>query len=179
MDKIVIINGSCNPKSRTHLLAQKISLFFEGKFIVKYFDLRYVDVPRCGNILSDDEKIFVESINNEVELANGVIICTPIYGQHMTGILKDFLDHLYSLKGKPVLCCEMLGTDKSCLAIQNVTNYLLFGHNTFVFPKFLMINESDFNDEAQLSLKTEARLQKLLSNFAVFVKKISSERIDL
>ena len=69
--------------------------------------------------------------------------------------------------------------DKSCLAIQNITNYLLFGHNTFVFPKFLMVNESDFNDESQLSPKTKARLQKLLSNFTVFVKKISSERIDL
>ncbi|MBN1175745.1 NAD(P)H-dependent oxidoreductase [Candidatus Woesearchaeota archaeon] len=164
---ILIINGSANPNSKTDILCNYLAKQLSS---CEYLDLRLIDVPRCGSKLSSLETNVVKDFNDKIKSASGVIICTPIYGQFFSGLIKDFFDLVSTLKLKPVLLCETLATEKSSLAIQNISNYFLFGHGAFVFPKFLMVQDVLISDSANFDEPLEKRIKNTLSLFETFVK---------
>jgi len=176
---ITIISGSCNPDSSTNILTSIISKRLEKRYKIDTMDLRFLELPRCGVKLDNTEQKLIKELNGRVAKSSAVIICSPIYGQHMTGVLKDLLDFLYVLKGKPVLFCEKLATELSFLAAQNIYNYLIFAHYAFVFPRFLMVNDKDFATPSKLKPQIEERLIKLLEGFEIFTRQINAGKINL
>lgn len=147
MKRIVILSCSLRNESITLKLSRQLKEILQKKYRDNYkftlMNLKELTIPRCDGRAVKDYGGDMKKINGEFEKSDGVIICYPVYGQSFTGILKDVLDCTDRLYGKPAFLVQVLATERSFLALENLSNYLLFGHNMLIFPKFLVFNEKD------------------------------------
>ena len=113
MQKILILNGSIRKKS-TYFLLKKIQKEFDN-YSVEFININDYNIKPCIGCekcilngtcnLKDDTKIILDKM---VE-SDGIIIGTPVYLRHLSGLVKVLLDrgcswyHRSPLVGKPII----------------------------------------------------------------------------
>ncbi len=93
MPKIILIQGSLNPKSKTAVILDEVTNILKEKNI-KYetIDLRKLNMQFCDG---RDLKNYNEDLQKAYKLmeeANGYVIGMPVYCYSVSGVLKNFLD---------------------------------------------------------------------------------------
>lgn len=177
MAKILFISSSLRRESLGRQVSQQMldwALINFPQFEFSLLDLAFVDVPRCQGVCVD-EAVASSSLDKCLREAAGLIVTFPVYGQSFPGVLKDLLDNTH-LPGKPIFLIETLETTRSFLAFENLTNYLIFGHNSLVFPKFLAFSKEDMISK-QMSEKMLARSSTTLTNFIKLVELLKDNPI--
>lgn len=96
--KILIIHGQSHKGSTynvAHMLAEKLGGEIEDIFLSR--DLNKFCLG-CGNCFTDENlcphREEVESIINKMDKVDIIILASPVYVLHLTGSMKNFLDHL-------------------------------------------------------------------------------------
>ncbi|MDP2637681.1 MAG: NAD(P)H-dependent oxidoreductase [Candidatus Levybacteria bacterium] len=180
LSKIVTITSSLRQGSKTKLLSKivhnHINKTYKNKYKSYHLDLAEKDIPRCDGKSISEYKGSVPQINKLFSQASGVIICFPVYGQSFPSVLKDLLDCTNTLYGKPVLLIEVLATNRSFLALQSLSNYLIFGHNTLIFPKFISFKDTEvFHDK--LGQPLQVRVEKTIFDFIKMIDSLNTTSV--
>ena len=93
MPKLILIQGSLNPNSKTALILDETAKVLEEKNInYETIDLRKLKLEFCDG---RDLKNYNEDLQKAyklIESASGYIIGMPVYCYSVSGVLKNFLD---------------------------------------------------------------------------------------
>ena len=115
---IVLLAGSPSAQSRStrllHHIGDRLSLFGLAPSTLSVRDL-----PAEALLHADFGNPAVQAAQQQIKLADAVVVATPIYQAAYSGILKAFLDLLpqNSLAGKPVLPLAVGGSQSHMLAL--------------------------------------------------------------
>lgn len=95
MSKIILVQSSLNPNSRTAIVVQKAGdLLNEMNYEIEIIDLRDYEIPFCdGRPLSEYGGDTLE-IHEKLKTGDAFIIGFPVYMYSFSGVLKNFLDIL-------------------------------------------------------------------------------------
>ena len=93
MSKLVLIQGSLNPDSKTSIILEEtVKVLNKKKIKNEVIDLRKLKLEFCDG---RDLKEYNEDLRNaykQMENANGYVIAMPVYCYSVPGPLKNFLD---------------------------------------------------------------------------------------
>jgi FMN reductase len=83
-----------------------------------------------------------------VASADAVVLCTPVYRGSLTGVLKNFLDHLpvEALQGTPTAIVAMGATDHHYLGADRHLRDILTFFGALVGPTSVYLTSADFTD---------------------------------
>ena len=93
MSKIILIQGSLNPDSKTALILDEVAKVLKEKNI-KYetIDLRKITMQFCDGRDRNQYNEDLQKAYKLMEEANGYVIGMPVYCYSVSGVLKNFLD---------------------------------------------------------------------------------------
>ena len=93
MSKLILIQGSLNPNSKTSIILDEVAKILKEKNIdYETIDLRKLKLEFCDG---RDLKEYNQDLQNAyklIESAGGYIIGMPVYCYSVSGVLKNFLD---------------------------------------------------------------------------------------
>lgn len=142
--KLLAISGSLRQQSsNTTLMKAVIGLAPTNMKFTIYGGLG--DLPHFNPDLdADDGPVTVRELRTQLQKADGVLICTPEYGNGVPGVLKNALDWLVStteLMNKPTAVISAsptpMGGDKahaSLLLTLNMINAAIVEKGTLIIP---------------------------------------------
>ncbi|GGG60913.1 NADPH-dependent FMN reductase [Paenibacillus radicis (ex Gao et al. 2016)] len=169
---IIAISGSLRQKSsNTALMNAIIGLAPDSMKYTIYNGLG--DLPHFNPDLDTDEgPESVLYLRNQLEAADGVLICTPEYGNGVPGVLKNALDWLVSstvMMNKPAAVISAsptpMGGDKahaSLLLTLNMINTNVVEGGKLIIPHInLKLNQEGAITNAELEQELKAVLKAL------------------
>ena len=93
MSKLILIQGSLNPNSKTSIILDEvISILKDKKINYELIDLRKLKLQFCDG--RDLEK-YNEDLQNAYKImkkSSGYVVGMPVYCYSVSGVLKNFLD---------------------------------------------------------------------------------------
>ena len=165
MRKILIIQGSLNPQSKTAIVvreAEKILNSLDGVdcqvLDLKSFDMQFCDGRKLTDYNRDTQKAF-EMVNE----ADGFIIGMPVYCYSVSGPLKNLID-ITSLamekKVAGILCTT--GSSMSFLASSELAKILAYESNVLSVQPVVCTSYEDFEDGKLKSRKVKEKLKNMI-----------------
>lgn len=118
MASFLLIGGSPSRPSRTAALLDDVTALIEGAGDTAT-RLELADLPPAALLHADTTDPAVQSAIAEVDLADALVIATPVYKASFSGLLKTFLDLLpqKAFEGKSILPLATGGTIAHLLSI--------------------------------------------------------------
>ena len=93
MSKLVLIQGSLNPNSKTALILDEVANVLKEKNInYEIIDLRKLNLEFCDGRDLKEYNQDLQNVYKQIESANGYVIGMPVYCYSVSGVLKNFLD---------------------------------------------------------------------------------------
>ena len=93
MSKIILIQGSLNPNSKTSvILDETVSVLKEKSINHEVIDLRKLKLEFCDGRKLEGYNQDLQNTYKLIEVADAYIIGTPVYCYSVPGPLKNFLD---------------------------------------------------------------------------------------
>ena len=165
--KLLAISGSLRAESlNTKLVREAVRLF--GPAQVSYADLR---LPLYDGDLEDEHGFpqAVQTLHDQMQAADGIIISTPEYNKNLPGVLKNALDWVSRIKpmpmgGKPLaIMSAAAGREGGARAQFSLRHCLVpFRPRVLSGPEMMLAGASkEFDDDGQL---TSDIYTKTLSN---------------
>jgi len=161
MSKIFILSAGTSPNSYNNQLAKHLSNYLETKGLDSIlFDNLYSDIP----FLLDDHEVVPEKIlemRKSLELADKIIIFSPVYNGGFLAHLKNTLDWLslayddnrysYLFREKKVaVVTTVKGAGGNAQKAFEILSMQLSNYNLLVFEKFHLITNSDHQNEKSI-----------------------------
>ena len=166
MGKILIIQGSLNPKSKTAIVtreAEKILDGFDGiefqTLDLRSFNMEFCDGRKLQEYNSDTQKAY-----EIVDKAGGLIIGMPVYCYSVSGPLKNFIDITSSAmeeKAAGIICTA--GSSMSYLASADLAKILAYESHVLSIQPVVCSSYQDFNDSRLESQKVREKLNKMIN----------------
>ncbi len=173
MSKILIIQGSLNPKSKTAIVAKVAEKILQGldnidceTLDLRSFDMQFCDGRKLQDYNSDMQKAF-----KMVDGADGMIIGMPVYCYSVSGPLKNFIDIIASaMENKPagILCTA--GSSMSYLASSDLTKILAYESHVLSVQPVVCSSYEDFKDGNLESEKVSEKLNAMIDALLGLVK---------
>lgn len=176
--KIIGIGGSLRPESYTYqALSLAIDLVKSHKDVEgELVDLRKLHLPFCDGSVSYPDYPDLQKFRETVNKAQGIIIATPEYHGHLSGVLKNALDLLDEdhMKGKVVALLAIVGGLHSNNAI-NSLRLICRQLHCWVLPEQMIISnaEESFKDGKLIDPSINLRLQAMMEHFIHSVRRFS------
>ncbi|MFT5171063.1 MAG: NAD(P)H-dependent FMN reductase [Candidatus Marinamargulisbacteria bacterium] len=167
---ILIISTSLNPSSRSHLLAEYVSLqLTENGDKGAQIDLRKLPLPLCdGNKAYGDEN--VQSVAAQIKAASGIILASPIYNYDVNAAAKNLIELTgKSWMEKPVGFLCAAGGKSSYMSIMGIANSLMLDFRCHVLPRFVYSTGEDFSNAGISSSEVKDKLNGFCLKFREFV----------
>jgi FMN reductase len=169
MAKIAILVGSPSSPSRTAFAASHVGdLLTRAGHEVTTIAVRSLPAEDLiwANVASPEIAAAVAS----VELADAVVVATPIYKASFTGLLKVFLDLLpqFALAGKSVLVIATGGASAHVLAIDYALRPVLMSLGAaHVAPAYVMLEQAILahGSSYQLTPDGASKLDEIATQF--------------
>jgi len=166
MGKILIIQGSLNPKSKTAIVtreAEKILDGFDGiefqTLDLRSFNMEFCDGRKLQEYNSDTQKAY-----EIVDKAGGLIIGMPVYCYSVSGPLKNFIDITSSaMEGKAAGIICTAGSSMSYLASADLAKILAYESHVLSIQPVVCSSYQDFNDSRLESQKVREKLNKMIN----------------
>jgi len=165
MRKILIIQGSLNPQSKTAIVtreAEKILNSYDEidfqTLDLRSFEMQFCDSRKLQDYNSDTKKAF-----EMVEEADGLIIGMPVYCYSVSGPLKNLIDITASAMEKKVagiLCTT--GSSMSYLASADLAKILAYESQVLSIQPVVCSSYEDFEDGKLESQKVHEKLNAMI-----------------
>ena len=149
MPKILIIQGSLNPNSKTAIVAKAAEKILQGLENVdcETLDLRSLDMQFCDGRKLQDYNSDAQKAYKMVDGVDGMIIGMPVYCYSVSGPLKNFIDIIASaMENKPagILCTA--GSSMSYLASSDLAKILAYESHVLSVQPVVCSSYEDFKD---------------------------------
>jgi FMN reductase len=168
MTNVVILSGSPSEHTRLNGIRDHVIEYFKtGGLSTEVINIR--ELPAEDLIIARFESLEIKSAIKKVELADVVVILTPIYKASYSGILKVFLDLLPQnvLSGKLVLPLAIGGSFGHLLVIDYALKPVLFALGATKIEKGTFILDSHVSKlgdhQYELDVKARNRLDASLT----------------
>jgi FMN reductase len=125
-------------------------------------------IPVADGTRAEDQPAEVRSVLEAVDVAQAVVIGTPVYRASFSGILKSFLDLVprgawdgaaQPLRAKPVVVVATGATAHHFLALDQLVGMLTGFFAAFVIPPTIYAAHDDFDSDGQLDAVLRRRAQ--------------------
>ena len=166
MQKILIIQGSLNPQSKTAILtgeAEKILVGFGGiesqTLDLRSFNMQFCDGRKLQEYNSDTRKAY-----EMVDKADGLVIGMPVYCYSVSGPLKNFIDITSSaMEGKALGIICTTGSSMSYLASADLAKILAYESHVLSIQPVVCSSYEDFRNGRLESQKVHEKLNKMIN----------------
>lgn len=170
--KVVILNGSMQQPSRTHVLCQ--ALFDELAKQQPNCSLHWVEISQIGRSLGaclqrQELPREIEDDLQAIENADLLIAASPVYRATYTGPFKHLVDFLgmTALTGKPVLLAATGGSPLHGLMIDHQLRPLFAMMQALTLPIGVYATEADFSEDYRLTSSAAHNRVKLAIEMAL------------
>ncbi|TCS37581.1 FMN reductase [Reinekea marinisedimentorum] len=170
--KVVILNGSMQQPSRTHVLCQ--ALFDELAEHLPGADLHWVEISQIGRSLGaclqrQELPREIEADLQAIENADLLIAASPVYRATFTGLFKHLVDFLgmTALVNKPVLLAATGGSPLHGLMLDHQMRPLFAMMQALTLPIGVYATESDFSGDYELASSAAKDRVKLAVEMAL------------
>jgi FMN reductase len=161
--RVVVVNGSPNPRSKTMGLVDVILETLAGMLAV---ETSRIDVYRLGPgftgaIERDDVTAEVEAALRLAEDADLLLAATPVFRGSYPGMFKHFFDLVdqYALANKLVLLAATGGGDHHALALEHALRPLFGFFQALTVPVAVFAAAGDFDGTVLLNPHVHGRIQ--------------------
>lgn len=182
--KVLLINGSPNPKGCTYTALQEVSQSLQQEGIeTEILHIGNKDIRGCigcRQCKTKGECVFKDIVNETVKKfneVNGIVIGSPVYYASANGTLISFLDRLFysnledkSLKvGASVVSCRRGGASAT---FDELNKYFTISSMPIVSSKYWNSVHGNTPDEVKQDLEGLQVMRMLGKNMAFLIKSI-------
>ena len=172
MSKIILIQGSLNPNSKTAVIVDEtIKILSERNIEHKLIDLRNIELQFCDGRELEKYNEDLQNAYKSMKLARGYIVAMPVYCYSVPGPLKNFLDITCGAMEKKCtgIICNAGGV-MSYLASSELMKILSYEvHVLSVQPTVYSYGE-DFKDGKIKNPKVISKIHDMVENLLAIVK---------
>jgi len=173
MQKVLIIQGSLNPKSKTAIVAQEAERILHrcDGIDCQTLDLRCFEIQFCDGRKLQDYGSDTKKAYKMVEDADGLIIGMPVYCYSVSGPLKNLIDITSSAMEKKVagiLCTA--GSSMSYLASADLAKILAYESKVLSIQPVVCSNYEDFKDGKLENQKVHDKLNAMIEVLVSLLK---------
>tara|TARA_Y100000588_G_C13793716_1_gene727792 strand:+ start:45 stop:569 length:525 start_codon:yes stop_codon:yes gene_type:complete len=166
MRKILIIQGSLNPQSKTAIVTEEAEKTLDGfdgiesqTLDIRFFNMQFCDGRKLQEYNSDTQKVYKMFYK-----ADGLIIGMPVYCYSVSGPLKNFIDITSSaMEGKATGIICTTGSSISYLASADLAKILAYESHVLSIQPVVCSSYQDFNDSRLESQKVREKLNKMIN----------------
>lgn len=168
--RILAISGSLRPDSSNQKIVDQLASIVPTGIELNI----YKDLGKLPHFDGEEGSEVVDAWRNQIQEADGVLICTPEYAFGVPGSLKNALDWTVSsgdFYEKPVALITASGIgEKAHAALLNVLTALTakVTDNTKLLIQFI---RSKFNEKGELNPETLTSVENVLKNLVQLIKK--------
>ena len=176
--EIAVVVGSLRKDSYNKKLAHAIVKFAPPDFHFKFVEIG--DLPLYNQDFDSSPAPSVERLKRTITAAKGVLFVTPEYNRSIPGVLKNAIDHGSRPYGKSVWAGKpagvigvSVGAIGTAVAQQQLRNVLAYLDMPMLGQPEVFLNASDglFDENENISLKSEDFLKTWMSKYVNWVKK--------
>ena len=173
MRKVLIIQGSLNPKSKTAIVIREAEKILDSSNGIEFqtldlrsFNMQFCDGRKLQEYNSDTQKAY-----EMVDKADGLIIGMPVYCFSVSGPLKNFIDITSSAMEKKVagIICTT-GSSMSYLASADLAKILAYESHVLSIQPVVCSSYEDFNNSRLESQKVHEKLNSMIEVLVGFLK---------
>ncbi len=148
MSKIVLIQGSLNPNSKTAIILDEVGNILQEKNIAfEIIDLRKINMEFCDGRDLTKYSSDLQQAYKQLESASGYVIGMPVYCYSVSGPLKNFIDiTCASMEGKPTGIVCNAGGMMSYLASADLMKILSYEVHVLSVQPTVYAHGVDFKD---------------------------------
>ncbi len=164
---ILVVSCSLDPNSRSRKLGKKCleNLINHGAK-AKWLDLSEYSTPNFDNHTIYETKIYHE-FHEQVEEAEGIVLCSPVYNWELSSEVKKFIEMVGSTTGrqhgalydKVVTFVCAAGVAHSYMSHGAMANALMLDFKCIINPYNVYVHNRHWQDD-QLIEERERRLEK-------------------
>ncbi|HTL53362.1 MAG TPA: NAD(P)H-dependent oxidoreductase [Planctomycetota bacterium] len=153
--RIIVIEASLNPKSRSTALAQQLyARMVEFGLPAKLIDLREYNLPICDGTEASMAHPMVEELRKEFRTATHIIFGVPIYNYHVNAAVKNMVELVFAwgswaggkrsdAEGKIVGFICSAGGKSSYMSVIPFANSLMLDCRIWICPRFVYATKED------------------------------------
>lgn len=148
MSKLVLIQGSLNPNSKTATILDAVGNILKERNIThETIDLRKLNMQFCDGRDLKNYNDDLQKAYKLMESAGGYIIGMPVYCYSVSGVLKNFLDvTCAAMKGKSTGIVCNAGGIMSYLASSDLMKILSYEVHVLTVQPTVYAHGNDFKD---------------------------------
>ena len=173
MRKILIIQGSLNPQSKTAIVTEEAEKTLDGfdgiesqTLDIRFFNMQFCDGRKLQEYNSDTQKVYKMFYK-----ADGLIIGMPVYCYSVSGPLKNFIDITSSaMEGKATGIICTTGSSISYLASADLAKILAYESHVLSIQPVVCSSYEDFNNGRLESQKVYEKLNRMVEALVGFLK---------
>jgi NAD(P)H-dependent FMN reductase len=164
MSKIVIIQGSLNPKSKTALVVAETEKVLQSrKLDFETLDLRTLNLQFCDGRNLEEYNEDMQKAYRLLESATGYIFAIPVYCWSMSGVVKNFIDITAGALEKKVagILCNA-GGNRSFMSSGDLINVLYYESGVMTVHPIVYTSYEDFKDGKLIAEKPLAKIPTMV-----------------
>ena len=165
MRKILVIQGSLNPKSKTAVVTREAEKVLNGFNGIEFqtLDLRSLEMQFCDGRKLKEYNSDTQKAYEMVDKADGLIIGMPVYCYSVSGPLKNFIDITSSAMEEKVagIICTT-GSSMSYLASADLAKILAYESSVLSIQPVVCSSYEDFSDGRLESQKVREKLNAMI-----------------
>jgi FMN reductase len=152
MTRILAVSAGLSSPSSTRLLTDRLADAVRAELgpgaEVEVVELRPLAHALADHLLTGFPNAELEAVLDQVRLADGLIMVTPVFSASYSGLFKTFVDVLEPglLIGKPVLVGATAGTSRHSLVLDHALRPLFSYLRAVVVPTGVFAATEDFGD---------------------------------
>lgn len=164
MSKIVIVQGSLNPESKTAIVVKETEKVLKARNIdFETLDLRSLELQFCDGRSLSDYNEDMQRAYRILESADGFIFGMPVYCWSMSGVVKNLIDITASAlenKVAGILCNA--GGNRSFMSSADLINVLYYESGVMTVHPIVYTSYDDFSDGQLIAEKPLAKIPAMI-----------------
>lgn len=167
--KVLMLNGSRRNAGCTYTALSEIATILNEANIE-------TEILSIGSeVLNGDLKALVNDVHNQLKLADGLIVGTPVYFASPSGEIITFLDHLFTvavddLRLKPAAAIASARRGGTTASIDVINKYFMFAEMPIVSSRYWNIVHGNSPEEVKKDEEGMQIMRVLGRNMAWLLK---------
>jgi len=164
MSKIVIVQGSLNPESKTALLVEETEKVLKTRNVeFETLDLRSLKLQFCDGRSLKDYNEDMQKAYRVLESADAFIFGMPVYCWSMSGVVKNLIDITAgALENKVAGILANAGGNRSFMSSGDLINVLYYESGVMTVHPIVYTSYEDFQDGKLVALKPLAKIPTMV-----------------
>lgn len=165
MAKIVIVQGSLNPESKTAVVVEEAEKVLKTRNIeFETLDLRSLKLQFCDGRNLADYNEDMQQAYRILESADAFIFAMPVYCWSMSGVVKNLIDITAgALENKVAGILCNAGGNRSFMSSADLINVLYYESGVMTVHPVVYTSTEDFEDGKLVAQKPLAKISTMIT----------------